>query len=514
MQKPIVLCICDGFGYGEEKPNNAVYMAKTPNLDRCWAEYPHTLLTSDGRSVGLPDHCTGTSEANHFTMGAGRIVNQIAVQIDVDIESGAFFKNLELKKAFDRVDDTHAVHLMGLLSDGGVHSQWNQIFAMIDFAKQEKIKNVYIHAILDGRDVPEKSADKYLKEIEAYCKKQKTGEIVSIIGRYYAMDRDKNYDRTEIAYNLFFEGEGQKIHDLHFGLKNAYRKDKDLTDYYVEPICKVGDCSDPLGRIKPKDSVIFFNTRSDRARQIMYAMTDPKFDAFKRDLPDIHFCALADYDQNYHIVPKAYKQPVVHNNLNHVLADNKLKQLHIAETEKYAHVTFFFNSQVEDLVPGEDRIMVPSPKVPSYDQKPEMSAYELTEKVLAALDNEYDVIILNFANCDLVGHAGVMEAAVKAVEVVDECVERIIEKVLTLDGVLLWTADHGNAEDMFDLKTKEVNPSHTRNPVPCILIDNHHIDSVLHTENVGMRDIAPTILTLLDVQIPVEMEGHSLIADK
>jgi len=296
MPKPIILCICDGFGHGKDEPNNAVYVADMPRFDACWDKYPHTLLVSDGSSVGLPEHCTGTSEANHFTMGAGRIVNQIPVQIDLEIENGEFFNNEELKKAFSYVGKDNAVHLMGLLSDGGVHSQWNQILAMIDFAKKESVRKLYIHAILDGRDVSERSAEKFLDELQDYCDKQGVGEIVSIIGRYYAMDRDKNYDRTKIAYDLFFDGDGQKIHDLKLGLKNAYRKDKDLTDYYVEPICKVGDCSDPIGRIHSGDSVIFFNTRSDRARQIMYAMTDPNFTAFKRDLPEIYFLALADYD--------------------------------------------------------------------------------------------------------------------------------------------------------------------------------------------------------------------------
>lgn len=508
---PLVLVICDGWGYSEETDNNAIYQAKTPNFDNCWDTYPHTLLKSDGRSVGLPDGCTGTSEANHLTMGAGRVVNLIPVQIDIDIENDTFYENKVLTEACERLDENSSLHLMGLLSDGGVHSQWNQIEACIELARRKKVKHVYLHGILDGRDVPERSAKEYIKRIEKYMKKKKTGELVSLIGRYYAMDRDTNYDRTKIAYELLYNGEGQKHHSLQLALKNSYKRGA-KTDYYVEPICKVGDCLSDVGRIQEGDSVIFFNTRSDRARQIMYAMTDPDFEGFERDFKDIYFVALGDYDQNYKKAHVAYKQPTVEQNLAHVLADNSIHQLRTAETEKYAHVTFFFNSQLEDPVLGEDRIMVPSPKVPSYDEKPEMSAYEVRDKVVEAVKNDtHEVIIVNFANCDLVGHAAVFEAAVKATEVVDECVGSIIEEVQKKNGILLWTADHGNADKMFDLKTKEPDPSHTFNPVPFIVVGEAFKNNEMRTEDVSMRDIAPTMLEILNIEKPDVMTGKSLI---
>jgi 2,3-bisphosphoglycerate-independent phosphoglycerate mutase len=506
---PLVLVICDGYGYSELIENNAIRQADTPNFDRYFEEYPHTLLKSDGRTVGLPDGCTGTSEANHLTIGAGRIVNLIPTQIDVDIEDGSFYNKHELVEACTRLEGDQALHLIGLLSDGGVHTAWNHIEALIHLVKQYKVKKLYIHGILDGRDVPEKSADVYIKRLNTILEKEGVGELVSLVGRYYAMDRDTNYDRTETAYNLFYKGEGQKHHNLLHALKNAY-KNGCKTDYYVEPICKIGDCLSEVGRIKEGDSVIFFNTRSDRARQIMYAMTDPDFKNFEREYKPVHFVALADYDQNYEKAIVAYNQPVVTQNLAHVLSDNGLKQLRVAETEKYAHVTFFFNSQVEDAVPGEDRILVPSPKVPSYDMQPEMSAYDVTEKILDSLDESYDVIIINFANLDLVGHSGVFEATKKAAEVVDECMGKIIDKTLEKGGVLLWTADHGNGEDMFDITTKEPNPSHTLNPVPFIVISPDYKKSKLRNTDVSMRDIAPTMLQLLDITKPEEMTGTTL----
>lgn len=502
MKKTIALVIMDGFGKSDSVSNNAIKTAETPNIDRLQSKYPTTLINASGRRVGLPDGQMGNSEVGHLNIGAGRVVYQDITRIDKAIEDGEFFKNDAFKGAMENLSDKNALHLVGLLSDGGVHSSINHLFALLDMAKRKSVKNVYIHAITDGRDVPPDSGSKFIARLEDKIKKVGLGQIATIVGRYYYMDRDKRWDRVEKGYNAVFNGVGTRFNSAKAGIEASY-KDK-VTDEFVEPVV-IGN----YRGVNNGDSVILYNFRSDRAREISHAILDEKFEHFARIKKDVYYVGMTEYDATLQGIHTAFPPKDIKNTLGEYLASEERTQLRIAETEKYAHVTFFFNGGVEEPNNLEDRILVPSPKVATYDLQPQMSAEEVTEKVLKEI-GKYDVIILNYANCDMVGHTGVFDAAVKAVETVDTCVGKVAEKVLEVGGVMLLTADHGNAEMMaFD----DGSPctSHTTNLVPFSIIGEHYIGSALK-ENMALCDIAPTILEIMGLEKPEEMTGDSILA--
>jgi 2,3-bisphosphoglycerate-independent phosphoglycerate mutase len=495
LNKKTLLIVLDGYGEGKDYQYNAITRGKTPFLNSLRKNYPKTILRADSEDVGLPKNTMGGSEVGHFTMGAGRIVFQSLEEINRSIRKGEFFKKKELKAlAKNCKKNDSKFHILGMISDEGVHSHIDHLFTLLKFAKKEKIKKVYIHAITDGRDVPERSADKFIKKINSKIEELKLGKIATIIGRYYAMDRDTNYDRTQKAYDLYTLGKGTKETTALQAIKNEYKRGT-KTDYYIKPILL-----DKKGLIEQKDSVVFFNYRTDRAKQITEAFTEKNFKP--------KFVCFGPYSK---IAPVLFPANKVKNNLGEILSKNGKKQLRIAETEKFAHVTFFFNSQIKEPFKGETQILIPSPKVPSYAQKPEMSAKKITSTLLKELnsDKNYDFILLNFANCDLVGHSGEFKAAVKAVETLDKSLSKIVPKALEKNYTVIVTADHGNAEFM-KYKNGEACPAHTLNPVIFILVSKEKI--VLRKEKtLGLKDIAPTVLDILGIKQPKEMTGKSLI---
>ena len=502
MNKKVLLVILDGFGEAPEGPGNAVTLAKTPNIDKLRKKYPFGILQTSGEAVGLIEGAMGGSEVGHFTMGAGRIVPQFLLAINRSIEDGSFFENSALSGAFNYVKEGNKkLHLLGMISDEGVHSHIDHLFALLEWAKKEGLKDVYIHCIADGRDVEERSIKEFLKKVQDKIDELGVGEIATIIGRYYSMDRDKNWNRTAEGYNLMTEGKGEVFDDWDKAIDHFYKKGPNLTDYYLPPIL-----INKNGLVETGDAVIFFNYRTDRTRQLTAAFVDPDFKEFEKTIGDIHFVCMGPYSE---IAPVAFDVPKIENNLAQWLSKNAIRQLRIAETEKYAHVTFFFNSQIEHRVPLEDRILVPSPKVPSYAEKPEMSAPEITEKVLLALhDSQHHVIIVNFANGDLVGHSGSLEAATKAVETLDECIGTIYNQAMKYNYTMLLTADHGNCDDMLypDGSSK---PAHSMNPVIFLAADPEN--KIKKVRNGGLADVAPTVLKLLDLPKTEEMTGESLI---
>jgi len=495
--------ILDGCGISDSREGNAIAAARKPNLDRLFSTYPHSKLNSSGESVGLPEGQMGNSEVGHLNIGAGRIVYQDLTRITKSIRKGDFFKNRELLGAIRNVKSHNSsLHLIGLLSDGGVHSHISHIYAILRLAKEQGIKRVYIHAFLDGRDVPPKSALKYIEEAEEKMK-ELGGEFATVSGRYYSMDRDNRWERVEKAYDALTAGAGETSGNASLAVRNAYERGE--TDEFVTPtVILKGDR--PVAVISDNDSIIFFNFRSDRAREITRAFIDENFSAFKRKShPHTHFVCLTQYDGTFNI-PVAFPPEQLKNILAEVLSKHGLKQLRIAETEKYAHVTFFFNGGVEVPVAGEDRILVPSPKVATYDLQPEMSALPVTDEVIKAiLSGKYDVIILNYANLDMVGHTGVFGAAVKAVEAIDRCAGRVHDAIKTAGGLLIITADHGNAEKMID-ENGGIHTAHTSNPVPFLICkkDVRPRDGIL-------ADIAPTLLEIMGLDKPAEMSGRSLL---
>lgn len=511
-----LLIILDGFGEGKAYKGNAITLAKTPVITELKKKYPWTTLKASGEAVGIPAGMQGGSEVGHFTIGAGRIVFQPLEEINRAIRDGSFFKKAPLLAACKRVNATEkaALHLIGMISDQGVHSHIDHLFALLELAKREKVEKIYIHAITDGRDVPERSADEFIKQIQAKIKElgmEKNAKIASIIGRFFAMDRDTNWDRVEKAYNLYAAGEGVHETDPLKAIKNAYKRGIE-TDYYIDPIIL-----DEHGIIKDKDSVIFWNYRSDRSRQLTWAFTgetDPKTGhgiKFKeKKIVRPYFVCMGPFSEE---APVLFHTPVIKNNIGQVISNLKLKQFRIAETEKYAHVTFFFNSQVEEPLRGEDRLMIHSPKCPSYAEKPEMSAREITKALFSRLNSkEYEFIVLNFANCDLVGHSGDLKATVKAVETVDECLGRIVPIALKNDYKILIVGDHGNAEYKIYEKNGDPCPSHTTNPVPCILVGkNITKENVKLAKDGGLQNVSPTLLHLMGINKPAEMTGISLI---
>jgi len=513
--KTTMLLIMDGFGLNQNTKGNAIYAAKTPNLDSLFSTCPHAKLNASGRFVGLPDGQMGNSEVGHTNMGAGRIVWQELSKITNEIEDGEFFKNEELVSIMNYAQKGHTLHLLGLLSDGGVHSHNSHLYALIKMAAQFDVKHVVIHCILDGRDVPPSCAEKYINELLDVCDDLDLGEIGTITGRFYAMDRDNRWDRIEAAYKAYTEGIGNVAASAKLIMENARKRGE--TDEFVTPsivapcdACqkKMLPCQMEKHLVQDGDAIVFFNFRPDRAREITRCFIDPDFTGFKRNvvLKDLHFVCFTTYDATIPNVKIAFKPQELTNTLGEYISNKGLKQLRIAETEKYAHVTFFFNGGIEKPYEGEERILVASPKVATYDLKPEMSAFEVTEKVLEKIkENKTDLIIMNLANCDMVGHTGVFDAAVKAVEAVDSCVGMISKAIKEVDGKLIITADHGNADEMLD-ENSNIVTAHSINPVPVILVnDNRPI------EDGALCDLAPTILTLMNLPIPKEMTGHSLI---
>ena len=502
MKKPLILMILDGFGIAPDK-GNAIKAAKRPNIDKIFSSNPITQIGASGMDVGLPDGQMGNSEVGHTNIGAGRIVYQELTRITKTINEDKLKDNEAIVSAMDKaLENGTALHLMGLLSDGGVHSHNTHLYGILELAKKKGLEKVYIHAFLDGRDVPPSSAADFIEECVAKTEEIGVGKIATVMGRYYAMDRDNRWERVEKAYAAMVYGEGVEAECPVCAVKNSYKED--VTDEFVVPAVVKGGA-----KIQPNDSVIFYNFRPDRAREITRTLVDPDFNGFERKngFFPVNFICMTQYDATMPNVDVAFKPQVLKNTLGEYISNQGMAQLRIAETEKYAHVTFFFNGGVEKQYPGEDRILVKSPAVATYDLQPEMSAYEVTDKLIPAIKSgKYDVIILNYANCDMVGHTGVFEAAVKAVEAVDTCVGKVVEAIREMDGVALITADHGNADKMVD-EDGEPFTAHTTNPVPFCVVG---YDCQLR-EGGRLADIAPTMLKILGLSQPEEMDGTSLI---
>lgn len=505
MKKPVILMILDGFGVGleAEKRGDAIKAAKKPNIDKLFAENPVTKIGASGLDVGLPDGQMGNSEVGHTNIGAGRIVYQELTRITKSIEDGEFFENEALLKAVDNAaQEGKALHIMGLLSNGGVHSHNTHMYAIVELAKKKGVKNVYVHAFLDGRDVPPTSGKDFVEECANKLKEIGLGKIATVMGRYYAMDRDNRWDRVKKAYSAMVYGEGNKACCPVKAVEESYAND--VTDEFVVPtVCEEN------ATVKPGDSIVFFNFRPDRAREITRTFVDPEFKGFERKngfFPLTYVC-MTQYDASMPNVEVAFKPQSLKNTIGEYISNKGMTQLRIAETEKYAHVTFFFNGGVEQPYEGEDRILVKSPAVATYDLQPEMSAYEVTDKLVAAIKTgKYDMIILNYANCDMVGHTGVFEAAVKAVEAVDECVGKVVTAIREMDGVALITADHGNADKMIDTDGSPFT-AHTTNLVPfCVVGYPCEL-----REGGRLADIAPTMLKIMGLPQPAEMTGESII---
>ena len=505
--KLTMLMILDGFGINEREEGNAVKLANTPNIDKLMKTCPVTEIHTSGLDVGLPDGQMGNSEVGHTNIGAGRIVYQELTRITKSIEDGDFFSIPELVEAIENCKKNNTkLHILGLLSDGGVHSHMRHLFALLELAKRKDFEDVYIHCFLDGRDTPPASAENYILKLEEVIKEKGVGKIASISGRFYSMDRDKRWNRIQKAYNAMVNGEGIKAASSISAIEASYQKE--VFDEFVEPtvIC---NGEEPVATISEKDSVIFFNFRPDRAREITRTLVDTNFEDFetKKDL-NLFFVCMTQYDETMPNVKVAFKPTTLVNTFGEYISDKGMTQLRIAETEKYAHVTFFFNGGNEKQYKGEDRILVPSPKVETYDMQPEMSAPEVTEKVLDAINSrKYDVIILNYANPDMVGHTGNLDAAIKAIEEIDKDVGKVVEAIRANEGVLLITADHGNSEQMVDYTTGEPQTSHTTNPVPLILVGME----TAKLKSGKLADLAPTMLDIMGLEKPAEMTGESII---
>ena len=508
--KQYMLMILDGVGLNDDETGNAFKLAKTPNIDKLIARYPNAYLKTSGLSVGLPEGQMGNSEVGHTTIGSGRVVYQDLTLISEKIKSGEFFKNKVLLDTIEHVKRNDSkLHIFGLLSDGGVHSHTEHIYALLELAKREGIEEVYIHAFMDGRDTPPTSGIDYIRALQNKCKELGIGKIATISGRFYSMDRDKRWDRVEAAYNAMTIGEGKHFKTAERAVENSYECQE--FDEVIKPIGIVDDENKPVGNVESKDGVIFANFRPDRAREISHAFTDYTFTDFVRKtgrLTNLRYVSMTEYDETLESVKVAYKKEEIKETLGEFLSKRGYTQLRIAETEKYAHVTFFFNGGEEKPVNGETRILVPSPKVATYDLKPEMSAYEVTDNLLQAMESkEHDVIIVNYANGDMVGHTGNLEAAIAAVEVLDGCVGRVMDKLIELGGEAVIIADHGNCEQMIDLNTGEQVTSHTTFDVPLIVIS----DRVTAIEPGALSDVAPTLIELMGLSKPKEMTGSSLI---
>ncbi len=503
MKKPLLLMILDGYGISEMSKGNAVAAANTPNLDKLFAECPHTQLGASGMDVGLPEGQMGNSEVGHTNIGAGRVVYQELTRISKAIRDGDFFENDVLVKAMNNcLENDTSLHLMGLCSDGGVHSHLEHLYGLLEMAKRKGVSKVYIHCFMDGRDVAPTSGAGFIAELQQKCNEIGTGKIATVMGRFYAMDRDNRWERVERAYNALTQGEGKQCEDAVLAVNESYNND--VTDEFIEPVVCSAD-----GRVCAGDSVIFFNFRPDRAREITRAFVDADFVGFERKngcFP-LEFVCMTQYDAAMPNVDVAFKPQMITNTLGQIVSDSGKTQLRIAETEKYAHVTFFFNGGVEDVSSGEDRILIKSPQVKTYDLQPQMSAPEVTQAVVEAIEQgRYDLIVLNYANCDMVGHTGDFNAAVKAVEAVDEAVGKVAQAVKKANGIMLITADHGNADQMLEADNSPMT-AHTTNPVPLLVMGK----DVSLKAGGKLADIAPTILQLLGLNQPKEMDGISLL---
>lgn len=508
-RKPVVLMILDGYGLNEKTEGNAIAMANTPVMDKLMKEYPFVPGNASGLAVGLPDGQMGNSEVGHMNMGAGRIIYQDLTSITKAIEDGDFFENEAMLEAIENCKKNNtSLHLWGLLSDGGVHSHNTHLYGILELCKKQGLEKVFIHPFFDGRDTPPASGKDYLAELIEKTKEIGVGKVASLSGRYYAMDRDNRWDRVEKAYASLVYGEGVMAEDPIKAMEDSYAED--VTDEFVLPTV-ITENGEPVSLVKENDSVIFFNFRPDRAREITRAFCDDDFTGFERRngrIPLTYVC-FKDYDETIPNKLVAFKKQSIANTFGEYLAKNGKKQLRLAETEKYAHVTFFFNGGIEEPNENEERILVKSPAVATYDLQPEMSAPEVSEKLNAAITSDkYDVIVINFANPDMVGHTGVIPAAIKAVEKVDECVGAAVEAVKSVDGVLFICADHGNAEKMIDYETGEPHTAHTTNPVPFILVN---YGDVKLREGGCLADIVPTLLEIMEMEQPAEMTGESLI---
>ena len=501
-KKPTVLMILDGYGLNEKTEGNAIAMAKTPVMDKLMSEYPCVKGNASGLAVGLPDGQMGNSEVGHMNMGAGRIIYQELTKITKAIEDGVFFENKALLAACENAKkNDSALHLMGLVSDGGVHSHIGHIFGLLEMAKKEGLKKVYVHCFLDGRDTPPASGKEYVEQLEAKMKEIGVGEVASVSGRYYAMDRDNRWDRVQKAYNAIALGEGEHAATAHEAMEQSYANG--VTDEFVVPVIVTEGAT-----VKDDDAIIFANFRPDRAREITRAFVDPEFTGFERVQPKIHYVCMTQYDATIPGVEIAFKPQSLKNTFGEYISDLGMTQLRIAETEKYAHVTFFFNGGVEKEYPGEDRALIPSPKVATYDLQPEMSEPAVTEEcVKRILSGKYDVVILNFANCDMVGHTGVFEAAVKAIEATDDGVGKVVDAILKMGGQCLITADHGNVDQMLDADGVTPFTAHSTNPVPLVMVGH---EGKLADGGV-LADLAPTMLDMMGIPQPAEMTGHSLL---
>ena len=512
-QKPVVLMVLDGYGLNDKVEGNAIAQANTPVMDKLMAEYPFVKGNASGLAVGLPDGQMGNSEVGHMNIGAGRVIYQELTRISKSIDDGDFFENEELLAAIENVKKNGSdLHLYGLLSDGGVHSHNTHLYGLLELAKKNGVENVYVHCFLDGRDTPPASGKEYVEQLQTKIDEIGVGHIASLHGRYYAMDRDTNWDRVEKSYAALVYGEGVKAEDAVQAMADSYANDK--TDEFVVPTVIEKD-GKPLATIKDGDSVIFFNFRPDRAREITRSFCDEEFTGFerKKGFLKLTYVCFVDYDDTIGNKLVAFKKESVENTFGEFLAANGKTQLRLAETEKYAHVTFFFNGGVEEPNKDEERSLVKSPAVATYDLQPEMSAPEVSRRLNEAIGSgKYDVIVINFANPDMVGHTGVIPAAIKAVEAVDGCVGSAVEAIKKADGVLFICADHGNAEKMIDYETGEPHTAHTTNPVPFILVN--YDESYTLREGGCLADIAPTLIEVMGMEQPKEMTGKSLLIKK
>ncbi|WP_348304145.1 2,3-bisphosphoglycerate-independent phosphoglycerate mutase [Methanothrix sp.] len=502
--RPIAIIIMDGFGISPTQEGNAIANARKPNLERLWKEYPTTTLKASGLAVGLPRGQMGNSEVGHLNLGGGRIVYQDLTRISLAVEKGTFAINPVLQEAMNLARRGGSkLHLIGLLSDGGVHSHITHLYALLEMARSMDLSRVFVHAILDGRDVPPRSALGYFRDLEEKFSQIGTGSTATVSGRYYTMDRDRRWERVEKAYRCLVYGEGLRAESAEEAVRNGY--DRGENDEFIMPTVV-----DERGMVDDGDSIIFFNFRPDRAREITRAFVDRDFQEFATKPIRVHYTCMTQYDATLN-APVAYPAENLIDTLGEVVSRAGLKQLRIAETEKYAHVTYFFNGGKEEVNPGEDRVLIPSPKVATYDLQPQMSAYEVRDELLARLDSgRYDLVVLNFANPDMVGHTGIYEAAVRAVEVVDGCVGEIVNRMLSLGGAVLLTADHGNAEKMQDSDTCQPHTAHTTNPVPFTLITSDRKSYRLREDGI-LADVAPTALELMHIPQPEAMTGRTLI---
>ena len=503
-----LLMIMDGVGLNDEEKGNAFKLANTPNLDRLTIKYPNTYIKTSGMAVGLPEGQMGNSEVGHTNIGAGRIVYQELTRITKEIEDGNFYNNEQLKYAMENVKrNDSTLHLLGLVSDGGVHSHIKHLYALLEMAKRENVKNVYVHAILDGRDTPPTSAVDYVKQLEEKMKELGVGKIATISGRYYAMDRDNRWERVKLAYDAMAFGKGQDFKIAQKAIETSYEAQE--FDEFVKPVVLTDSEDNPLATVNDNDSIIYFNFRPDRARELTKAFILDGFNEFEtKKINNLVFVTMTQYDETIKNALVAYKPQVLVNTFGEYISKKGYTQLRIAETEKYAHVTFFFNGGKEEPYPGEKRILINSPKVATYDLKPEMSAYEVTDNLIKVIEEKScDVIIVNYANGDMVGHTGNLEKAIEAVEALDKCVGRVISKIEEVGGEALITADHGNCEQMLDLKTGEPITSHTTFDVPLIVVSNR----VKSLNSGRLCDLTPTLLTMMGEEIPQEMTGVSLV---